>query len=212
VFDFSKFSINTLSPFSKGAFLFEEEFFKNKRRRKMKVKIEKLDVKNKKFLRKCAELYCQIWKEPPWNEDFWTVEGVIEDIKKQMERPNAVGFWALYGEEVIGFTWGYEVSKADLREISGVVALDFLFKKGSRVFYIDELGVAYLFRGRGIGERLSRNLIGAVRNSCEIRRFTLRTDIKAITARNLYRKLGFRDLLIRDAAHPNRTYWFLELP
>jgi len=177
----------------------------------MEVEVERLDVKKEEVLRKCAELYCQIWKEPPWNEDFWTVEGVIEDIRKQMKRSNAVGFLALHREEVVGFTWGYEVSKEDLREISGVEALDVLFEKGNRVFYIDELGVASLFRKRRIGEQLSRSLITAVQNHCEIRRFTLRTDIKAIAARNLYIKLGFSDLSIRDAEHSKRTYWFLEL-
>lgn len=178
----------------------------------MEVEIKRLDLEKEKVLRKCAELYCQIWKEPPWNEDFWTVEGVIEDIKKQMKRPNAIGFLSLHGEEVVGFTWGYEVSKDNLREISGVEVLDVLFEKGNRVFYIDELGVASLFRKMGIGEQLSKSLIATVLNSCEIRRFTLRTDIKAIAARNLYIKLGFRDLSIRDAEHSTRTYWFLELP
>ena len=178
----------------------------------MEVKIERLDVKKEEVLRKCAELYCQIWKEPPWNEDFWTVEGVIEDIKKQMERPHAVGFWALHGEEVVGFTWGYEVSKEDLRKISGVETLDVLFEKGDRVFYIDELGVAPLFRKRGVGEQLSKALIAVAQGLCGIQRFTLRTDIKAIAARKLYIKLGFKELSVRDAEHPERTYWVLELP
>jgi len=178
----------------------------------MEVKVERLDVKKEEVLRKCAELYCQIWKEPPWNEDFWRVERVIKNIKKQMKQPNAVGFLALHGDRVVGFTWGYEVSKEDLRKISGVEALDVLFEKRGRVFYIAELGVASLFRKRGIGEQLSRNLIAVVQNSCEIRRFTLRTDIKAVAARNLYIKLEFRNLSVRDAKHSKRTYWFLELP
>ncbi len=173
-----------------------------------KVEIQKLDVKKRKLLIKCAELYCEIWKERPWHEYFWTVKGVIEDIKKQLKRPNAVGFVALFGEEVIGFTWGYEVSKKNLREISGVKALDILFKKG-RVFYIDELGTSSSFRRRGVGKQLSKTLIATIR-SRGIRCFTLRTDVKAIAARNLYAKLGFRDLSIQDAEHSKRTYWLLE--
>ena len=175
------------------------------------VKIERLDMRNKELLEKCAKLYCEIWKEPPWSEDFWTIEGVIKDIRKQMKCSNAVGFLALYDGEVIGFTWGYEISKNDLQEISGVKSLDIIFEN-SRVFYIDELGVSPLFRNKGIGEQLSRTLLAAVRNSCEIRCFTLRTDIKAVAARNLYIKLGFSDLSIRDAEHSQRTYWFIELP
>jgi len=177
-----------------------------------KVKIVRIPIENEEFLRKCAELYCEIWKEPPWNENFWTAEGVIEDIRKQIKRLNAIGFLALQGGNVIGFTWGYEVDKEDLREISGVEALGILFEKGGRVFYIDELGVSSLFRRRRIGEHLSRILITTVQNSCGIRCFILRTEIKAVAARNLYAKLGFRELSIRDAEHSQRTYWVLDLP
>ena len=173
------------------------------------VKIDRIEVKDKEVLRECAELYCQTWKEPPWNEDFWTVEGVIEDIKKQMKRSQAIGFLAFCDGKVIGFTWGYEVSKKDLQEISGVTALDILFER-SRVFYIDELGVSLSFRKRGVGKQLSKTLIATARNSREIRCFTLRTDVKAVAARNLYIKLGFKDLSVQDAEHSQRTYWVLE--
>jgi len=178
-----------------------------------KVKIEKLNLSmgNKKFLKKCAELYCEIWNEPPWNENFWKIDGVIEDIKRQMERPSAAGFIAFTDDKVIGFTWGYEISKENLREISGVKSLDVLFRNG-RVFYIDELGVSSPFRKKKIGEQLSNSLIINARNSCGIQYFTLRTDIKAIAARNLYAKLGFVDLHIQDAKYSQRTYWFLKLP
>ena len=177
-----------------------------------KVKIERLNLNtgNKKFLRKCARLYCEIWRESPWNENFWEVNNVIKDIKKQMKRPSAMGLVAFTDEKVVGFTWGYEVSKENLRKISGIKSLDILFEN-SRVFYIDELGVSSPFRKKKIGDQLSNSLIVNTHSSYGIQYFTLRTDVKAIAARNLYAKLGFVDLYIRDAKYPQRTYWLLKL-
>jgi len=67
-----------------------------------------------------AELYCEIWKEPPWNENFWTVERVMQDIQKELTRPNAVLFSATNDQGVVGFTWGYETTLSDLHRISEV--------------------------------------------------------------------------------------------
>jgi hypothetical protein len=44
------------------------------------------------MLKSAAKLYCQIWQEPPWNEDFWTVDGVIKDLDDQIQRPGAKAF------------------------------------------------------------------------------------------------------------------------
>jgi ribosomal protein S18 acetylase RimI-like enzyme len=176
----------------------------------MDEKIIKLDVKNQNLLNKCAQLYCEIWKEPPWNE-AWKFKEVKNDIKNEMKRLNANGFLVITDSaEVVGFTWGYEVSKENLRKVSNINTLDFLFRDGKRVFYIDELGVDSFYRRKGIGEYLSRYLILTAQES-GIRYFSLRTDTKAIAAKGLYSKLGFNDLHIKDAKHSQRTYWFLEL-
>jgi len=178
----------------------------------MEYKFSKLDTKNHKLIQETADLYCNIWKEPPWNEYFWTVAQVIEDINKEMKRLNALGFLALtrFGN-VVGFTWGYEVSKKDMAIISGTNALDYLFGGEKRFFYIDELGVARNFRREGIGRRLSEHIIASDHNHANIRHIILRTDVQAKAARNLYSKLGFKDLEIEDKEHPDRTYWLLKM-
>jgi len=157
-----------------------------------------------------AELYCAIWKEPPWNEEFWTVRGVSDDFLVQIRRPCAKVCLAFAGlERVVGFAWGYEVSRNNLREIAGTDALDFLFMDRERVFYVDEVGVAPGFREQKIGEQLSKSLIAAAYEDHGITRITLRTDVGAQAARSLFAKIGFKELEVRDKEHPDRTYWLL---
>ncbi len=196
-----------------------------------------IDMKKapKEVIRKCAVLYCNIWKEPPWNEDFWTPDKVIQDIKEQLEIPLSQGFVATrrrkpynyermdlcgakatgYSEEdlmePIGFTWGYEVDISDISRISGIPKREWKKVIGSkRTFYIDELGVDRDWRKHGIGAKLSRKLLDQM-PSLGVVYVTLRTDVEAIAARSLYQKLGFKEIRITDAQYPDRTYWLLSL-
>lgn len=188
------------------------------------------------ILRSCAELYCNVWKEAPWNEDFWKPEEVLVDISKEMSRQGADCFIAFYvaglgyceyenkhnlsekpiartEEErtrVLGFTWGYPVDAKEMRDISGNNYLDRWFTLGKKMFYVDELAVKNDYRGQKIGSELSRLLIKSAKSQ-GFRKAILRTDKKAVAAKRLYVKMGFRDLEIEDSTYPNRTYWLLEL-
>jgi ribosomal protein S18 acetylase RimI-like enzyme len=154
-------------------------------------------------------LYCEIWREPPWLEFHFTPEGVTANILDDMARPNALAFLAMRGGEVLGFTWGYEVSREMAREIASNDGLDSLFLNAGtsrRFFYIDELGVSSQARRMHLGELLSGAIMDAARD-LGITNFLLRTDRKAFPARNLYRKIGFRELSVQDGKHKNRTFW-----
>ncbi len=155
-----------------------------------------------------AHLYCEIWKESPWNEDFWRPEMVIEDFRRETSKPHAAGYLAMMGTTVAGFTHGYSVSCDELRVITGNSKLDHLFQARERLFYVDELGVGKLYRGQGISMKLSHALIETVREQL-LAGMVLRTDMHAHAARHVYQKLGFSELDVRDAHYPNRTYWFL---
>jgi len=96
------------------------------------------------------------------------------------------------------------------REISGNYYLDPLFDNFEKIFYLAELGVCSSVRNHRIGERLTVCLIEDVKKN-DIKLITLRTDVRADSARHLYQKLGFRDLQIKDAKHYNRTYWVFSL-
>jgi len=157
-------------------------------------------------LEQIAELYCSVWREPPWNEDFWIKEEVINDIKTGMQKMNAALAVAFVGMDVVGFAWGYEVSPAELKNIVGSDSLEYLFQEGARVGYIAELAVGASWRSNGIGHRLNTCLVDAL-CECGTTRITLRTDEQAQPARRLYDSLRFKELGVRDAKFPSRTYW-----
>ena len=175
------------------------------------MKIEKLSLNSGgHVVRKTAQLYCEIWRESPWNEDFWTVPAVSDDIFQQAEKPAFVGLVAVQEDDVLGFTWGYAVDKLSIREIAGHEKLDVVFCDDEQMFYVAELGVASTHRGKKVGEHLTRKLIDSAKDS-GIKSVLLRTNIKAERARALYAHLGFVDLCIEDEVHKDRTYWLLRL-
>lgn len=168
----------------------------------------------RELLEGCAELYCDIWREHPWNEFFWTVSGVIQDMRKELLRDESIGFWAISnqneGKKIEGFSWGYFVLKSELQNISGNKKLDFLFQKDSKIFYIDELAVRQELRRFRLGKRLTLSIIASAKD-CGATAIILRTDIKAVAARRLYVKTGFKELSVIDRKYLNRTYWILNI-
>jgi ribosomal protein S18 acetylase RimI-like enzyme len=179
------------------------------------IYLEKIIEASEEELSKFAQLYCKVWKEPPWNEDFWTPDKAREDLNVQMAKNKAIGYlivndYIQSDVQVLGFSWGYTVTKSEMRDISGSEKLDFIFSAGRKVFYVDELGVASDSRQKGLGEWLTRELLARAKKNNSTTAI-LRTEEKAIAARNLYKKFGFRDLLIVDAKYPSRTYLVLSL-
>ncbi|MGD0577137.1 MAG: GNAT family N-acetyltransferase [Candidatus Staskawiczbacteria bacterium] len=160
---------------------------------------------------KCALLYCEIFREPPWREEFWTVSQVLTDLSVEAAKPGFSGFLAIADKEVVGFTWGYFVEKTDVRQISGHNGLDYLFASNERpLFYIDELGVKSTHRGMGFGRQLTIHLIEAAKDM-GVHSVILRTSKNAERAKAVYVHAGFVDLQIEDSSHEDRTYWLLTL-
>ena len=170
-----------------------------------------MDSISKDALMAWANLYCEIWKEPPWNEDFWKSVDVIADFQKEMRNPHAEAFLSFAEQKVVGFTHGYSVSKDELGVIAGSNLLDGLFEKSDRLYYVDELGVQKDYRGQGMAMSLSRELMRAAHVYHGIQKTVLRTDTEAIPARKVYCALGFKEVTVHDAKYPNRTYWIHSL-
>jgi len=162
------------------------------------------------MMERCGSLYCRVWQEPPWNENFWKPSHVFKKISKAMKMPNFAGLLAVEENDVRGFTWGFEVRKHDLRRISSGAMLDFIFVPEKKVFYVAELGVEKGYRNKGAGESLSKLLLQKA-GELGMKIITLRTDDLAIPAKRLYARLGFEEHLIRDGKFPARAYWILEL-
>ena len=170
-----------------------------------------LDKASLPLLKSCAELYCKIWREPPWNENFWNTADVLASIQKELSRNCSRGFLSVGPDnEVIGFTWGYQVDQEEMRTISGHAKLNPFFQNGELVFYIDELGVDPVCRLKGMGKFLSRALLAWAADTGH-NTALLRTDIKADPARTLYAKLGFKELDILDSREHQRSYWYLRI-
>jgi ribosomal protein S18 acetylase RimI-like enzyme len=119
--------------------------------------------------------------------------------------------------KIVGYVLGKElaVNPGDdrlqtLREISGTTALDYLCEGGRRVFYVTGRAVGRDFRRRGIAERLSLALLDDLRKQGFSYRLG-RTDLAMASMRNLYAKLGFRELPIIDANYSERSYWLKAL-
>ncbi|PID52115.1 MAG: hypothetical protein CR972_03765 [Candidatus Moraniibacteriota bacterium] len=152
-------------------------------------------------LESCAKLYCDIWREPPWNEDFWKEENVLIDMEKQLQKDDARAYFALCDEKVVGFTWGYIVSPNEMNVISNTD-----FWSGEDLFYIDELAVKKGFRSKGLGKQLTLQIISGLKHNA-----VLRTDQKAQAAREVYRNCGFSELPVIDGVHASRSYWIRKL-
>jgi len=153
-----------------------------------------------------AKLYGDVWREWPWLENQWDSSAVTQEIMTVAEKNDAICFFSKLATEVVAFSWGYFVTKDQLRKISGSTNLDYIFESNEMVFYFSELGVEISHRCEGAGADLTEKLIeSATRKGAKI--FVLRTDIKALPARNLYSKFGFVELPINDQKYKFRTYW-----
>jgi ribosomal protein S18 acetylase RimI-like enzyme len=132
-------------------------------------------------------------------------------------RRNAVAFIAKASGKIAGYAVGYEVLRESedprdltLRAISGTSALDYLFERENRVFYADTVCVDRAARRRQIAYGLAAALTPVLRREG----FTYdiaRTSVRATAMRDLFAKLGFEELPVRDAAFPDRTYWSLRV-
>jgi ribosomal protein S18 acetylase RimI-like enzyme len=165
-----------------------------------------------------AELIVEAFREPPWHKQF-SASRIHFCLGVELMRQGALLYAAREDASgrIVGYVLGKEltVNPGDdrlqtLQEISGTAALDYLCEGGRRVFYVTGLAVRPDFRRRGIAERHSLALLGELRRQGFSYRLG-RTDRSMIGMRNLYEKLGFKELPITDANYPERSYWLLAL-
>ena len=164
-----------------------------------------------RLMEEAAELYSQIFREEPWNENIASAE-VMAIMTEQFCKPQAVALIALKDGKVVGFTWAYEIYPSDLQEGTRYSPeLKFLFRSGQRVCYFQEVGVKREFRKQGLGERLTRELLERVQN-LGANVVVLSTNREALAALQMFSKIGFRDSgIARPPKELGRTYWILEL-
>lgn len=161
-------------------------------------------------LQSIAELYQDIFREPPWKEEL-SISRVLATMEEQFTKPFIVALGAFWREAAIGFAWAYEFFETDLKEGTRFSpALEPYFLQG-RIFYLQEIGVLKALRKQGVGEELGRMVL-RVGKEKGAGMFILSTNGKAIGATHLFRKMGFVDSgIVRPPAELGRTYWVLEL-
>lgn len=102
--------------------------------------------------------------------EYWPIDKILSDFYREMSKPNSLCLVAMLGGEVIGFTWGYQISidKAidDYLEAPGLHQL-----VAGNFFYLDEVAVLPQYQGRGIG----RNLINQLFENQPFQKIILRT-------------------------------------
>ena len=165
-----------------------------------------------------AELICEVFSEPPWNERF-SATRIMFGLGVEMMRKNAMLVIAKHKQDghVIAYMLGQElvVESDDPRDqtflkISGGHDLDVLANNQQRTFYVSGLGVIAKYRRLGIAEQLSATLLTELRRQQFDYRLG-RTDRQAHGMRKLYSKQGFKELPVYDCNYPERSYWLLSL-
>ena len=165
-----------------------------------------------------AELICEVFSEPPWNERFSTTR-IMFGLGVEMMRKNAILIIAKHKLEghVIAYMLGQElvVESDDPRDqtflkISGSYDLDILANNQQRTFYVSALGVRSTYRRLGVAEQLSATLLTELRRHKFDYRLG-RTDLQAHGMRKLYNKQGLKELPVYDLKYPERSYWLLSL-
>lgn len=172
--------------------------------------MEIVEIQGKRLLMgKVAKLYSKIFREEPWNENLAPAE-VMEIMIEQFSRPQAIALAALEEDEVIGFTWVYEISLNDLREgTRHSPELRFLFEQGKRVFYFQEVGMEKAYRRRGLGEQLAREILEKAKR-LGMNTAVLSTNQGARPALSMFSKIGFVNSgIVRPPKELGRTYWIL---
>jgi GNAT superfamily N-acetyltransferase len=154
-----------------------------------------------KIIREISLIYPVIWREPPWHEDFWTAKDAINKINELFGKDSYLLIAALIKERLVGFSWGSVVNGKDISEIIGRhFPLEKIF------FFINELAVVPDFRGKKVGQRLLERIMRLSARE-NISGWCLRTEKKALEARHVYIKAGFRDLKIKDKLAKSSTFF-----
>lgn len=130
---------------------------------------------------------------------------MIDDIKILPMDETHLKDLALLEKQCFSTPWSENALKAELEkensrffvaitknEVSGYVGANNVLGE----LYIDNIAVFYNYRGFGIGEALLRHLIDVAKaENCSL--ITLEVRVSNTPARNLYEKLGFKNVGLR---------------
>lgn len=102
-----------------------------------------------------ADLYCDVFREPPWGEE-WPPGVVLQDLNTAMSYDGFVGSTCL-DDRVLGFCWGFTVPCDFPSRVGFAILRDRLLAEGIRpadCFYDAETGVSKDYRDQGLATSL----------------------------------------------------------
>jgi len=151
--------------------------------------VDGMDIRpySSEYLEAFCDLYISIWRAEPYGELFTTAE-----VKRHMWKNERFLFLLVDDGTLVGFVGGRPVAHfCDFFDNRCVPSVSL-----TSGFYIDELGVAPAFRGRGRGSALMRWVMGSAANT-GFTEFVLRThaDKQRNPAMPMYSRLGFEERL-----------------
>ena len=133
------------------------------------MKIRKATKKDAKAI---SEIYKKVYSEKPYLE-LWKDEVILEKINENLKWQKI--FVAEDNGNIIGFIFCYT----------------FLWWNGMRG-YIEDFGILKEYRGKGVGKKLLRYAEDKMKE-LNVNLIWLDVNKKAIVAKKLYKKRGYRD-------------------
>lgn len=129
------------------------------------MEISELDHNNEAMAMAIARLYCSVFNEEPWNEE-WSVEDT-----PLFTKPNLVWFVLQQEGQVIGFTAGAFGGPEEIAQDFNVPRELLL---GDRIGYLAEVGVDPQYRRSGLARELSNTLLAHF-CAAQVNQFVVRT-------------------------------------
>lgn len=91
--------------------------------------------------------------------EYWPISQIVADFYREIGKPGALCFVAKR-REVIGFTWGYDVSISS-QLAAELEAPELGHHLAGEFFYLDECALALSHQGQGIGKQLVEQIFRA---------------------------------------------------
>ncbi|NQT49380.1 GNAT family N-acetyltransferase [Candidatus Kuenenbacteria bacterium] len=167
------------------------------------VYIQCLDYENLEDIDSLAKFYCEIWKESPWNEYFWEIESVKQDILAYRARENGVWLIAKFNGQIVGFMAYSFVNEELMKKIAGHDFLSSEFGNG-QVAYSAELGIMQVKRLRGLGTAL---FTASIADMSAEGVSTILGRTKAPGMERILQTAGFYQMEVSHPNDPGRKYW-----
>lgn len=97
--------------------------------------------------------------------EFWPIATILEDMRHEMQKPDAVFVIARIAEEIVGGCWGFSANPEEMEahlnkgiaheaQVTGIAGYIHAYHGGHRIAYQDEIFVAPSMQGLGVGREL----------------------------------------------------------